>query len=283
MQKSPILSKIITLLLILHLRTSDVYVPDEVYDYKNETLESQGYELLHHYNLHPSKYQDHFNEEPQMYLLIYIQPEHGKETYDLQKPSKMAFEIFPKSATFKSGKSDHVTSKDYGSETKEFAFTIENDMMSLIKVPRKIYDLNSRIISNNCLSLLTFISYKEEAANITVSEDKTVVYLDFGEMENGMYREGWFKGDVNTLLGNTLYFNHDFDSSLNPYVNLFCPFWFNSESLSMEIEFKPVMLSEVPLLHGRDLYSLFYFCRFNPIRYPIYKNNYNHFISILMM
>lgn len=222
---------------------------EEAHEYKNAKLESEGYTRVDFLSLPSQKYHDHFNQEPSLYVMIYALK--SEKDSPNQNPTKMAFEIYPKSFKKKIGNVEHVTSKDESTKRGEFGVSLKDDAMSLIKMPEEIYDINSNILVNNCLTMFHFISYEEEAPTVTVDPENEVVYLDFGEMENAMYKNGYVNHSMATLSSKLLYFDELFDTSRYPFVNIFCPFWLDSDSMNIEFELMPVMLEDVPYFKGR--------------------------------
>jgi hypothetical protein len=240
--------------ILISVTFSTVVMPDSWQDadeYRNPILKSKGYDQVTMLELNHKKFTSDFDKQSSVFLKIYIIKKEGSSIYDRQSPSKMAFEIYPKDAEIKMGKDSHVTSKDKSSEKAEFAVSVSDDILSLIKLPPKLYSLSYIMKTNNCLGLFTFITNKEEAPLISMDSENKLVYLDFEELKNPMFENGYFGYNYTTNNYSTKQEIQKIDSSKDSFVNMFCPFWMNSDSLLLEADMNPVFISSIPYYFGK--------------------------------
>lgn len=216
--------------------------------YRNEGLEKQGYKRISVNEIAEKKFRSDFDQQKQVYMLIYAMIDESSNSNRI--PSKMAFEVFPKDHKVLLGKTDDVTSKDRSQEKAEFAVSVSNDMVSLIRLPGQLYALHSRLLRNNCMGLFSWVSVKEEAPLVSVDSSTQTVLVDFGEMPNPLYAGGYFSGYPAWLSTADLNLSARFDTAKDSFLNLFCPFWLDSDSLTVEVDLHPEFLSSLPFYLG---------------------------------
>lgn len=242
--------------LLISCSMSDVMMPDDwqnAYDYINPELKSKGYEHLTMYEINHKKFTSDFDKQKKVYLKIYIIKKEGSHIYDRQNPSKIAFEMYPKDAEIKFGNGSDVISKNKSSEKSEFAVSVSDNMLSLIKLPPKLYSLSYIMTSNNCLGLFNFITNEEKAPLISVDSENKIVYLDFEDIKNSLFHKGYIGDQFVSRDNNYNMEINRFDSSKDSFMNMFCPFWMNSDSLVMEVDMNPVFMSSIPYFFGKCL------------------------------